>query len=153
MLKNQKVRPVHPEFGRVGLARAPLGDLASPGPRTLYRLYHPCPILGLSVSCRGATPPSQIGWEASEQERMFSKHLAHGRWQPQLPFSLQFRRASLAYPLLTLVSAFGGGEAAFLPPELPLVVGEAWCMQGGHFQRERGPPPQLRDSLALAPAS
>lgn len=41
-----------------------------------------------------------------------------------------------------------------MPPELPLIVGEAWCIQGGHFLREQKPSsPQLRDSLALVPAS
>lgn len=66
MLKSQKVRQVQPGFGRVGLALAPLGGLSSPDPRTLYRSYPPHPILGLSVSCRGAAPPSHIGWETSE---------------------------------------------------------------------------------------
>lgn len=66
MLKNQKVRQVQPGFRRVGLVLAPHSGRSSLGPRTLYRLYPPHPILGLSVSCRGATPPSQIGWETSE---------------------------------------------------------------------------------------
>lgn len=66
MLKNQKVRQVQPGFGRVGLALAPLSGLSSLVPRTLYRLYPPHSILGLSVNCRGTTPPSQIGWETSE---------------------------------------------------------------------------------------
>lgn len=51
---------------------------------------------------------------------MFSRHLAHSRWQPQLPFSLQFRShfPSVCLPLLsTFVSAFGDGEAAGKPPE------------------------------------
>lgn len=80
---------------------------------------------------------------------MFSKHLAHSRWQPQLPFSLQFRCTSLAHPLLTLVSAFGDGEAAFTSPEPPVMVGEARCMQGGHFLKEQKlQTPQLRDTVA-----
>lgn len=77
---------------------------------------------------------------------MFSKHLAHGRWQPQLPFSLQFRCTSLAHPLLTLVSAFGDGEAAFMP----LTVGDArWAPSEG---AETFSPAQ-EHSLALVPAS
>lgn len=52
------------------------------------------------------------------EECVFSKHLVHSRWQPQLPFSLQFRLhfPSLRSPLLlTWVSAFGDGEAVGTP--------------------------------------
>lgn len=37
-------------------------------------------------------PPS-VSWlgDLGAEECVFSKHLVHGRWQPQLPFSLQFR--------------------------------------------------------------
>lgn len=52
------------------------------------------------------------------EECVFSKHLVHSRWQPQLPFSLQFRLhfPSLRSPLLLAwVSAFGDGEAVGKP--------------------------------------
>lgn len=81
---------------------------------------------------------------------MFSKHLVRSRWQPQLPFSLQFRRhcPSLRSPLLlTLVSAFGDGEAAGRPPGSP-VTGEASCSDCGQFEdgRPQSPPPHQGSS-------
>lgn len=84
---------------------------------------------------------------------MFSKHLVRSRWQPQLPFSLQFRPhcPSLRSPLLlTLVSAFGDGEAAGRPPGSP-VTGEASCSDCGQFEEEGRPqsPPRHRGSSAL----
>lgn len=30
---------------------------------------------------------------------------------------------------------------------MPLTVGDAWCMQGGHLLREQKPSPQLRNTV------
>jgi hypothetical protein len=139
---------VQPGLGRVGLALAPLGDLSSPDPRTLSRLYPPLPILGLSVSCRGATPPSHIGWETSE----LGAHVLQTSCSQQMAATTAFLPAVPVLlpcsPPVNFGFCFENGEAAFMPPELPLIVGEAWCMQGGHFLREQKPPStQLRDTV------
>lgn len=87
--------------------------------------------------CRGAAHSPQVGWALSSEECVFSRHLVHSRWQPQLPLPAVL--AALPFPLLTppltLVSAFGVGETACKPPKLPVTVGESWGSDCGSYQK------------------
>lgn len=73
---------------------------------------------------RGGPPSASWLGDLRAEERVFSKHLVLSRWQPQLPSPRGSACTSLCSPLLlTLVSAFGDGEAADKPPEPPRLGG------------------------------